>query len=671
MNKYISKINNLIKSQFNYGSQFTEDTITQKQVVKANFFTVGFTCFLLFISSYNLYHGKLDLAVAGYADVAILIVNNLFFRLLKKINLYCFLLSIIFTAAICSAIFNGAYSGSGLIGVGIVIISVMNISGTKTGTALAVFIILFEIFIFLFNSRVPWIYNYPDFMDEMFIRFICAHIGVFSFTFISINKQNELFLKLKVEKEEKEHLFVNLVHDIKTPLTIIHNSIDKCLYENNNSESKELLKSNIVRMEKNILNILNIDRLEKGLFEMGKDTISNLSQLTLETCNMFNDYAESRGLKLNRKIKKELYVEIDRTSYMEILYNLLDNAIKYTEKGGSILVSLTLNKNKVVLEVTDSGIGIPDSEIEHIFKKYYQANKRLTNYYGLGIGLAFTKKICNAFNSRINCTSLIGEGTKFEVIFPRTESTEAYKNETIKKLLIPRKPKEYMLPEMTENLNTILIVEDNNDILNILINSFTDRYNLLIAKNGAEGLKKYQQYKNKIELIITDIMMPVMDGKEFIEKIRIFDENLTIPVIFLTAKSHTMDALDHLSLGAVDYINKPFSMDELVTKVDSIINLIDNRKNMMIKSIGNDLQDYITGNLRTHSKVTAKSEVLRSFSITKKEESIIQEICKGHSNKEIAANQKISLNTVKTHIYRIYKKCNVKNSTSLIKLFYH
>lgn len=671
MNKSISKFNNFIRSQINYGTQFTDDTIVQKQLVKANFFYLGFSLFLIFISSYNIYNGKTDLAIAGYIDVLILISNNLLFRLLKKIKLYCFLLSFIFTIAICSALLNGAYNGSGVIGVGIVIISVMNISGTKTGTILAVSIILFEIFIFLFNSRLPWLYNYPGLIDEMFIRFIAAHIGIFSFTYISIFKQNELFLKLKSEKEEKEHLFLNLVHDIKTPLTIIHNSIDKCLYEKNNSDSKELLKSNIIRMEKNILNILNIDRFEKGLFEMEKNTTSNLSRLTLETCNMFNDYAESRGLKLTTKIKRELYVKIDRTSYMEILYNLLDNAIKYTESGGSIVVTLALEKEKVILEVKDSGIGIPDSEKDHIFEKYYQANKRFGNYYGLGIGLAFTQKICEAFNGKILCKPHSGKGSVFKVTFPNTSPAESCNYEKVKELQIPRKPGALETYDWDNNRKTILIVEDNNDILSILVDSFKQKYNLLIARNGEEGLSNFQLHQKKIVLIITDIMMPVMDGTEFIEKLKEYHTTITTPIIFLTAKSDTINALDHLSLGAVDYIKKPFSMDRLQKKVDSIINLIENRKDMMIKNLGNDLQNYITDNLKVKSKSAAKSDLLRSFSITKKEESIINEICKGHTNKEIAANQNISLNTVKTHIYRIYKKCKVKNSTSLIKLFYH
>lgn len=671
MYKSISKLIKIIKSHVSYGTNFTKDKIVQKQILKANFFYISFCLYLVFISIYNFTNGKPLLAIAANVDILILILNHFLFRIFKKIQLYCFLMASIFTSVLCLALLNGAYNGSGVIAVGIVIIAIMNLSGLKTGTILAILILIFELFIFLYNSKFPWIYNYPDLMDEMFIRFICAHFGVFTFTYISIKKQNDLLIKLNREKEEKDHLFLNLVHDIKTPLTIIHNSIDKCIAYSNDEESSELLKSNIIRMEKNILNILDIDRFEKGLFNKDNKHVSNISIITLEICKMFYEYASSRGITINTKLKEDLYVEIDETSYMEILYNLLDNAIKYTKSGGNISVSLSADYTNVILEVEDSGIGIAESEKEKIFEKYYQANKRIGNYYGLGIGLSFAKRICEAFNSTISFDSTLDEGSVFTVQFPKSNLSTTQNSDTCKELLIPKKPVIYDEIEINENMKTILIVEDNNDLLSILISSFKDKYNVLIGKNGKEGLEKYNNNKNNIDIIITDIMMPVMSGREFVDKIRSSDNELTTPVIFLTAKSDSLEVLDHLSLGAVDYIEKPFFIDKLLEQVNSIINLIDNRKNMMIQSIGNDLQSYITGNLKIHSKNIVKSDLLRSLSITKKEESIIEDISKGHSNKEIATKHDISLNTVKTHIYRIYKKCDVKNSTSLIKLFYH
>lgn len=428
-------------------------------------------------------------------------------------------------------------------------------------------------------------------------------------------------------------------------------------------------------MEKNILNILNIDRFKKGLFSVDESIVSCLSKITQDTCKLFDDYALSRELKLELDIEADLYVKIDETLYIEILNNLLENAIKFTEPGGKISVSLHGVSNVVKILVKDNGIGIPVSDHKKVFTQYYQAHKRYGSYYGMGIGLAYIKRICETYNGKITLESEVGVGTTFCVEFPKSKEKRNNKNKIIKDIYIPRISKEPEIGRTNEQFKCVLIIEDNNEIRNLLIENLKSHYNVLFASNGMEGLELCRSHSN-IDLILSDIMMPVMDGREFIEQLRSENGFLVTPVIFLTAKSDVNDVVDYISLGAIDFITKPFSMAEVLSKVDSILSVFDNKEKQLVDNIGYNIKEYISENF--HNKINKEaardipnSAKLREFSITRKEEVIIKELWRGLTIKEVAEKQNLSISTVKTHIYRIYKKCSVKNSTGLVKIFYH
>lgn len=673
MKNHLLKIKQFIKKQLEYGTSFTEDKILQKQVIKVNFFYYGFCIFFIFISTFNLIQDHISHAIEGYIYVLILFVMNRLYRLIKSASLYTNLFVFLMTLSLIKILIDGAYRGSSLIGVSVAIIVIMNTAKPNLGILFSLTIILFEIFVFKFNNTFEWLYDYPELLEDLFIRFISAHIGIFAFIFLSIRKRNELILKAFNEKKEKEQLFINIVHGIKTPLTMIHNSIDKCLYEDNSNEAKEILKSNIIRMENNIINILNIERIEKGLFT-AEGKVTNISFLTNDICNLYNEYALSRGLILKQDVEKDIYIEIDDTSFMEILSNLLDNAFKFTNPGGEVLIKICKSNGKIEVRVKDTGVGISELEQEKIFNKFHQSHRHYGSYYGIGIGLSFVKKICEAYKGSIFLESTINKGSTFILRFPESLNINSVNSNVAKKIYIPKLTKE-SLKESKTSSRKILVVDDNNDIRNLLINNLSSTYDVTAAKNGLEALE-FCKDVGSFDLILTDIMMPVMDGEEFINNLRNRVGDTITPVIFLTAKSGRNDIVDYLSLGAIDFISKPFSIEELLIKVKSVINTINNRENFIVTNINSHVKKVIANNFNSIYEEYGENDKpdfnkLREYSITKKEEDIIRNIWKGLSNKEIAENQKISISTVKTHIYRIYRKCNVKNTTSLIKLFYH
>lgn len=572
-------IKEYIIAQINHGISFTDDRLVQKKVQKTNIFSFCLTFYYLFLFCHYLSLGENLVAITAYIVILKLVMNLVLFRIIKKIKLYSFLLILILALEVCKGLLYPEFKGLGLIGVGVTIIVSLSIIEIKIGSIFCILLILLEVFTYIFNSRIPFIFKYPETLNLLLFRSIGAHIGLFIFTYISIKKQDEVLLQLENEKIEKDNLFVNIVHDIKTPLTIIQNSIDGCINKND-SASKELVKSNILRMEKNILDILNIDRLEKGLRLAKNDSVSNISTVTEETCNLFYDYAKSKGIEIKTRIENDLFTNIDEVSYMEALNNLLDNAIKYSESGGTIIVSTFTENGDVNISVKDDGIGISETDKEYVFKKYYQSHGNYGNYYGLGIGLAFTRKICELYNGEIYLESKLGIGSTFTIVFPQAEKVSDYnplKTDGSYIPRIPRIPNELSVGAENRNskLKTILIVEDNIEIRNLLTVSFKGKYNLLMARNGKEGVDQCRSVKD-IDLIITDLMMPVMDGKEFIELLRNDIGDISTPVIFLTAKSGASNIVDCQSLGVIDIISKPFSIDELISKVDSIFNVLNN-----------------------------------------------------------------------------------------------
>lgn len=674
----IDKLKEILFKQINIGIAWTGEITVKKNIQKINSISYGIIISLIILNIINLINNEYRIVYLALYPISILIINHVVFRVSKNIKLYFGLFTAFQGLITIFYLFNGAFYGASLIMVSLMILSIMHTSSIKSGAIWAIAILSSEAFVFIFHKKIDWIYIYPEDLERLFIRFLIIQTSIFLITYYSIKKQKELYQQVQNEKDMRNRLFVNIVHDLKTPLTIIKNSIDMCLYKENNQEAKDSIKTNISMMEKDVLNILNLERLEKGLVKQDKYIYTNVSILTFNICDAFKSYAKAKNIEIINKVTANIYIKIDKASYTDILNNLLENAVKYSNSGGVITVLLTQNESVVLLTVKDRGIGISNDNIDNIFNSYYQVNSSNDSYYGLGIGLAITRERCEIWNGRISVESNQGEGSIFSVTFPTVKKSDlssySIKSESTSIDLNLRDFSEPELIDFNKDLQTILIVEDNIDIRRLLINNFKYTYNLLIAKNGKEALDICSG-DTKIDLIITDIMMPVMNGKEFILQLRKEEGSLFTPIIVLTAKTGFDDILEHLSLGALDYINKPFSIDVLTIKVESILNIFKNRQNSFAESIGSNLMSYLSdkSNLSVNRKrtETLNYEKLSIHSITNKELCIIERISEGLSYKEIAFKEGISVNTVKTHIYRIYKKCDVNSYATLLKLFYN
>jgi len=484
----------------------------------------------------------------------------------------------------------------------------------------------------------------------------------------SLYSEADAFAKEKARQaieeasRQKTNFFINLAHETKTPITLISNYLDRYISRSRYDEDLGVIKSNVDKLQNDIVNFLDVEKLERGQVFYNHDVLIDLYRFLMDKIKIFKETARGKDIKINANLQKDVYVKIDPYALDRVINNLLDNAVKYNRQEGSIDIELSVIDRNAVLKVKDTGIGIPKDQLKNIFNPYYQLSHEKRNIQGMGMGLGIVKMIMSQVKGKIKIDSVENEWTLAVVTMPaqvnidKKEAEANYDIININKGI--NKKASYDLDDVYDHGRRfcILLVEDNLDMLSFLKDSLKDNYNVFLAKNGKEALDKVKSIPRQIDLIISDIMMDEMDGYAFYENyIRLDSINRAVPFIFLTAKSRHDEKLKGLKLGAVDYIYKPFDIKELLAKIESHLGL-NEAKNMylFIK------QDEI---LRHNMEYW----FYRKYSITDREKVIIDYLLDGLLNKEIAGKLDLTEGTVKNYVMDIYKKIGVMNKIELFK----
>jgi signal transduction histidine kinase/AraC-like DNA-binding protein/ligand-binding sensor domain-containing protein len=436
--------------------------------------------------------------------------------------------------------------------------------------------------------------------------------------------QNRARLRMAVEMEriEKEKIlemdqmrsrfFANISHEFRTPLTLIRGPLDELnrIKSGTITLSRDLLsvmRRNTMRLQRLINQLLELSKLETGKATL-QVSGGNLDKFVKTIILSFLSLAESRQIKYEynaSETPRKAFFDPDKVE--KILTNLISNAFKYTSPGGTVSVRLEykppLGSNTVQpvesepfaeLMVSDTGIGIPPDKLKRIFDRFYQVSHSDTREEeGTGIGLALTKELVDLYRGEIRVESEPGKGSMFCVRLP--VSKEQFREEEI---LVPDKevraePLEQVMdleePELAETREirspgkgkdapVILIVEDNVDLRNYISGNLVSSYKVLMAENGKLGLEC--AVERIPDLVVSDVMMPVMDGMEMCSLLKQDQRTSHIPVIMLTAKADRGSKMEGLETGADDYIIKPFDAEELQVRVK---NLIEQRKRLREK----------------------------------------------------------------------------------------
>jgi signal transduction histidine kinase/ligand-binding sensor domain-containing protein/DNA-binding response OmpR family regulator len=396
--------------------------------------------------------------------------------------------------------------------------------------------------------------------------------------------------KLEEVDKMKSNFYANISHEFRTPLMLILGPVEKLASKLADEESKKqtgLIKGNAKRLLNLINQLLDLSRLEAKKLNLNA-SLSNIANYVKGLVKEFESIAEQRDVSLKLIIEKEsIDAYFDKEKMERIITNVMSNAIKFTPEGGRITVKLSeTSHNEVEIIVRDSGIGIPKNELEKIFDRFYQVDGSYTREHeGTGIGLALTKELVELHKGQILIDSVEGNWTEVKFYFPlgrdhltdseicESSEFELSKFETAEDFEIHESVSEDTVDENLIDKTIVLIVEDNPDVRDYVKDDLKDIYHVEEAANGEQGFRKAQ--KCIPDLIVSDIMMPKMDGYEMTRKLRQDEKTSHIPIILLTTKSDRDSKLEGLGLGADDYLTKPFDTQELLARIK---NLIETRK---------------------------------------------------------------------------------------------
>jgi len=428
------------------------------------------------------------------------------------------------------------------------------------------------------------------------------------------DKLEEMVQTIEELSQARLSFFTNVSHEFRTPLTLILGPLEKLLAgkTNDGTERKylyNLIYRNAQRLLRLINQLLEFRKIEIGAIELSVrpgDMVKFLSNIT----NLFKGQASQRNIKLTFHSSESIINTVfDYDKIEKVIFNLLSNAFKFTPDNGKISVEvvknnpdathtdqLSLKGNRFIrITVKDTGIGIDKEHIDHVFEKFYQVGEYQRFSSGSGLGLAYIKELIEIHGGKITVSSIPGKGTSFNVFIPTItidDDSIQFKMEnddyltsgnilSIAELNDGHKTTEPLLNSQSINNDhsalkslNILIVEDDADLLNYLGNSLSD-YHVSFAKNGLEGYQKATE--TQPDLIISDIMMPEMDGLEMCQQLKSNLITSHIPIILLTARSLVEQKVEGFEIGADDYIEKPFNDILLLARIK---NLIDSRKKL-------------------------------------------------------------------------------------------
>jgi signal transduction histidine kinase/ligand-binding sensor domain-containing protein/DNA-binding NarL/FixJ family response regulator len=405
-------------------------------------------------------------------------------------------------------------------------------------------------------------------------------------------------IKLKHIEAEKYHeldtlksrFFANISHEFRTPLTLLLGPIEKRLSRATEpSDKKELsiMHSNASALLTLVNQLLDLSRLESGSLKLQCRQL-NLNKLIERVSSQFASMADSRNITFQIEATEDVDLFVDAEKVEKIIINLLSNAFKFTSTNGSIQLIISKRKadrqfpsGSAAIIVKDTGIGIKGDDIPRIFDRFYQVDNTATRQYeGSGIGLALVKELVELHHGSIVVESSVGEGTSFTIHLPLGHdhlTTNELVLTTAGELSLEQTPVVSDSYEEVDDLGTgssvakLLIVEDNADLRYYLRSCLSDTYTITESQDGTDG---YQKAVEQIpDLVVTDLMMPGMDGIELCKRLKANEKTSHIPIILLTAKADHSTKLEGLRTGADDYITKPFSPDELVTRVHNLITI--------------------------------------------------------------------------------------------------
>ena len=452
--------------------------------------------------------------------------------------------------------------------------------------------------VYSFTILSPWYFSWWTYIIYAFI-FLGILFLIRQLELKRLNKKHLLELELvKYEKlkeldQLKSQFFANISHEFRTPLTLILGQIDSVMSSSIDVKEKGKLQvadRNANRLLTLINQLLDLSKLEAKSMSLNTEQ-HNIVSFLKSLFFSFESLAESKKITLKFETQFEnIPLVFDPDKMEKVFYNLISNAFKFTSANGEISVCLKVINAIIEIKIKDTGIGIPSDRLSHVFDRFYQIDSSITREHeGTGIGLALTKELIELHKGSITVLSKEGEGTEFKIQLPLGNFN--FEKENLVGLSSNKFPVKENLSRfelvdsnaksgnhLISNIiktkgekvkEILLIVEDNSDVRSYIREQTESEYHILEASNGLEGIN--QARENIPDIIITDVMMPKMDGYQFSKEIRNDEKTSHIPIIMLTAKAGLDDKIEGLETGIDAYLTKPFSSKELKVRIKNLI----------------------------------------------------------------------------------------------------
>lgn len=426
-------------------------------------------------------------------------------------------------------------------------------------------------------------YNHQKMYIVLFSIILLLLIGIMVYIYRTI------LMKRRIEEEAnkaKLQFFTNISHELRTPLTLIADPVNYIIHDDNlNSQQRSMLQivqRNVLVLTQLVSEILDFRKVQNGKMELRLSDF-NLSESMKQWIMLFSASAQKKHIAISMNAPDAVMLRADQDKIERICYNLLSNALKYTSEGGEITLMAKEEGGRVMISVADNGCGISSDELPYIFDRFYQAKNAGR---GTGIGLAIVKAFTELHHGEVSATSIEGKGSTFTIHIPVRQKGEVTNQPTekIEQLVEPSSAEEVPnqarhIDELIQPYQTdkpeVLIIDDNIDIRTYLRSVLSEKYNVSEAADGKVGLELAR--KIVPDIVLSDIMMPVMDGLAFCQQLKTDKAISHIPVILLTARSLDEQRAEGYEHGADAYLSKPFSLRLLFSRID---NLIQSRKKL-------------------------------------------------------------------------------------------
>jgi signal transduction histidine kinase/DNA-binding NarL/FixJ family response regulator len=513
----------------------------------------------------------------------------------------------------------------------------------------------------------------------------------------------DINIKLVESDRYKTEFFQNITHEFRTPLALILGPVDTIIknftvsQEVSISEHAHIIKRNASHMLDMVNQFLDLSKINAGKMNLISERFDVIA-LLISVSRSFGSLAENKNITFTTGFPDNpVFMYSDKDKLVRIVNNLLSNAFKFTETGGTVQLTVKFpytqeqsaeQKNDMVyIRIKDTGIGISENDLPCIFDRFRQGDGSVNRKFGgTGIGLALVKEYTTLLNGKLDVQSAFGQGSEFTVLLPVVMPTrdsddfiqqmpvdsESNVQQNMIDRLLPNAGQNNCIISYTDSTfdpekRTVFIVDDNEELRIFLKKNLELRYNVFAGVNGKHGLQKIKTLLKSPDIIISDIMMPEMDGFDFYQDLQSNADFHHIPFIFLTAK--TDERIKGLSLGAVDFMPKPFNIDELIQKIESLLKL----QLHYDKKVTNKLREQIAVIFKKDD-ITTDSDALfdercQQYCITEREKQVISFVLRGCGDKAIAEELYVSKFTVNAHLKNIYKKCNTSSRVELIRKF--